>query len=69
MLSGLVVQSMVLSRVPAASSQSASVGSEYQILLRKRLRSAELADCRTGIVAVRCLVSRLAREETQVRLL
>ncbi len=62
LLSGLVVHSMVLG---SAGSQAASIGSEYQTLLRKRLSSTELGDCRIGIVALRCLVSRLAREELQ----
>ena len=67
LLSGLVVQSMVLSEAPGAGSQAAGVGSAYRMLLRKRLGSAELGECRSGVVALRCLVSRLAREETQAR--
>ena len=66
LLSGLIVHSMVLSRT---GSQAAGVGSTYQALLRKRLGSAELGNCRAGIVALRCLVSRLAREELQARAL
>lgn len=67
LLSGLVVHSMVLASMGSAGSQAAGVGSAYQTLLRKRLSSAELGDCRSGIVALRCLVSRLAREEVQAR--
>ena len=66
LLSGLVVHSMVLGGMGSAGSQAAGVGSEYQTLLRKRLSSTELGDCRIGIVALRCLVSRLAGEELQV---
>jgi hypothetical protein len=66
LLSGLVVQSMALGAGPSTGSQAAGVGSEYQILLGKRLRSAELGECRVGVIAARCLIARLAREETQV---
>ena len=69
LLSGLVVHSMVLSTTPGAGSQAVGVGSTYRTLLRKRLGSTELADCRSGIMALRCLVSRLAREELQARAL
>lgn len=66
LLSGLVVQSMALAAGSSMGSQAAGVGSEYQILLSKRLRSAELGECRMGVIAARCLIARLAREETQV---
>ena len=66
LLSGLVVQSMALAARPSTGSQAAGVGSEYHILLRKRLRSAELGECRMGVIAARCLIARLAREEMQV---
>lgn len=65
LLSGLVVHSMVLGSMGSVGSQAAGVGSEYHTLLRKRFSSTELGDCRIGVVALRCLVSRLAREELQ----
>ena len=66
LLSGLVVHSMGMATAEAGS-QAAGIGNAYRALLRKRLGSAELADCRSGIMTLRCLVSRLAREELQAR--